>query len=499
MIDMIQNLMGLLTSGATLYMLGGVLLGMIFGAIPGLTGTLAVIILIPMTYKMTTGAGVALLIGAYVGGMSGGFVSSIMLNMPGTPSDVATCYDGFPLAQQGKAGRAMGVGILANLAGSIFGWIALLFFGGILSKVAMSFGVFETTAAILFGFTAVISLGGVSISKSLISALLGLTLCCIGYDTGTGVPRATFGSAFLKSGFDYMPVMIGMFVLTEILSQVEQISNKYVVPKQEFTNLWPNIGELVKEIPNLVRSCFIGVAIGMLPGIGGSFSNFVSYDQAKKHSRNPEEYGHGAIGGIIATQACTKATIGGALVPFIALGIPGDTITAALLGGLMIKGITPGPLFAMEHPDTANTIYNSVLLAGVLVFLIMITIGLKFFPQILRLPKYILLPVVTIFALVGTYNMNFAVSDVWVAIIFAVFGFLMDKFGIPKTPLVVAMILGPNFESKLRSAISLGKGSLLPFITRPYSLIFILATIFTVVFPLVRKVMAQKNLRAEET
>ena len=165
----------------------------------------------------------------------------------------------------------------------------------------------------------------------------------------------------------------------------------------------------------------------------------------------------------------------------------------------MIKGITPGPLFAMEHPDTANTIYNSVLLAGVLVFLIMITIGLKFFPQILRLPKYILLPVVTIFALVGTYNMNFAVSDVWVAIIFAVFGFLMDKFGIPKTPLVVAMILGPNFESKLRSAISLGKGSLLPFITRPYSLIFILATIFTVVFPLVRKVMAQKNLRAEET
>lgn len=487
MAEMLQNMVGLIASPAIIYMLGGVLLGMVFGAIPGLSATLAVIILIPMTYKMTIDAGVALLLGAYVGGMSGGFVASIMLNMPGTPSDVATCFDGFPLAQQGRAGRAMGVGILANLGGSLFGWLALLVFGGLLSRVAMSFGVFETSAAILFGFTAVISLGGNSTTKSLISTLLGLALCCIGYDTGTGVARATYGIKFLRNGFDYMPVMIGLFVLTEILVQVEGIANKYVVPKQEFKDLWPSLKELKDEIANFVRSCFIGVAIGMLPGIGGSFSNFVSYDQAKKHAKHPEEYGKGAIGGIIATQATTKATIGGALVPFIALGIPGDTITAALLGGLMIKGITPGPLFVMEHPDTANTIYNSVFLAAIMVFLIMITIGLRFFPKVLRLPKHILLPVVTIFALVGTYNMNFSVGDVWVAVVFAIFGYLMDKFGIPKTPMVIAMILGPNFESKLRSALSLSKGSLMPFITRPFSLIFILATVLTVAVPLINK------------
>lgn len=494
--DMIQSLIALVCSSAILYMLGGVILGLIFGAIPGLSATLAVVILIPLTYTLDTNAAMALLIGAYVGGMSGGFVSAIMLNMPGTPSDVATCFDGFPLAQQGKAGKAMGVGVVSNLFGSLFGWVCLLVFGSLLNKVALGFGAFETTAAILFGFTAVISLGGSNVFKSLISALMGLSICCIGYDVVTSMPRATFGIKLLKNGFGYMPALIGLFVLAEIFSQVEQISNKYVVPKQVMKDVWPSKKEMICELPNAIRSSLIGVAIGLLPGIGGSFANFVTYDQARKHAKNPEEYGKGAIGGIVATQSATKGTIGGALVPFIALGIPGDIVTAALLGGLMIKGITPGPLFSSEHPDTVLTIYNSVLVASILVFVIMTLIGIRYFPQCLRLPKYILLPIVMIFALIGTYNMNFTVNDVWCALVFGMMGFIMDKVGMPKTPMVITMILGSSFETRLRSALSLSNGSLMPFLTKPYALIFVVATIVTIGLPVVKAVLKKSKAKA---
>lgn len=490
--NMIHSLVALVCSSAILYMLGGVVLGLIFGAIPGLSATLAVVILIPLTYTLETNAAMALLIGAYVGGMSGGFVSAIMLNMPGTPSDVATCFDGFPLAQRGLAGKAMGVGVVSNLFGSLFGWICLLVFGSLLSKVALGFGAIETTAAILFGFTAVISLGGSDVFKSLISALMGLSICCIGYDVVTSMQRATYGIKLLKNGFGYMPALIGLFVLAEIFSQVEQISNKYVVPKQAIKDIWPSRKELLVELPNAIRSSAIGVAIGLLPGIGGSFANFVTYDQAKKHAKNPEEYGKGALGGIVATQASTKGTIGGALVPFIALGIPGDIVTAALLGGLMIKGITPGPLFSTEHPDIVFTIYNAVLVASVLVFLVMAFVGIRYFPQCLRLPKYILLPIVMIFALIGTYNMNFTVNDVWCALLFGVLGFVMDKVGMPKTPMVITMILGSSFETRLRSALSLTNGSFLPFITRPFSAIFIIATVVTIGLPIIKALRNKK-------
>jgi len=490
---MIESLVALVTGPALLFLLGGVLLGLVFGAIPGLSATLAVVILIPVTYTLGTTEGMALLIGSYVGGMSGGYVASILLNMPGTPATVASCFDGHPLAQKGQAGKALGVGTFANLFGSLFGWLCLLLFGGALGAVAMNFGAFEMTAAILFGFAAVISLGGKSPLKALIAALLGLALSCIGYDAVSGMERATFGLPFLKNGFGYMPALIGLFVVAEVFKQVEEIGVKYVMPRQKIQNVLITLDEFKGEFVNFIRSSAIGVAIGLLPGIGGSFANFITYDQAKKHAKHPEEYGTGNIGGIVASEAGAMGTVGGALVPFIALGIPGDTVTAALLGGLMIKGIAPGPLFVAEHPDTVLAIYNAVFASSILVFIFMMLVGIRLFPRILRLPKYVLLPVVAVFALVGTYNMNFSMGDVWATLAFGLLGYAMGKIDMPKTPLVITMILGAAFETRLRTAMTLSGGSIVPFFTEPFALVFILATVVSVAAPIVQKRRAARK------
>ncbi len=493
---MLQSLITILTTSALFYMLIGVVLGLIFGAIPGLTATLAVVLLIPITYTMDATAGMATLIGAYVGGISGGFVSAIMLNMPGTPASVATCFDGFPLAQQGKAGKALGVGIASSLVGSVIGWLCLIVLAPVLSNIALSFGAFEYCAALLFGFTAVITLGGKSPIKGLICALLGLTLSLVGYDAIGGMSRATYGTAFLMGGIAYMPALIGLFVVSEIFSQIENIHERYVVPKQEIKDIFMSRKELKESFPNFIRSSLIGVAIGILPGIGGTFANFVCYDQAKKASKDPDSFGKGNIQGVVAAEAGNKGTIGGALIPFVSLGIPGDMVTAALLGGLMIKGITPGPLFATEQPETLYAIYNSVLVASLLVGAIMLLVGIRVFPLALRIPKHILLPVVLIMALVGTYNMNFSVNEVWIAVVMGVIGFLMGKLQMPKTPMIITMILGRSFEVYFRTAMTYSGGSFVPFLTRPYALLFVVITIVTIAAPCIQKLRKAKKAAA---
>lgn len=256
-----------------------------------------------------------------MGGISGGFVAAIMLNMPGTPSSITTTFDGFPLAQQGKAGKALGVGNTSNLVGSFIGWVFLLCLAPLLSKVALSFSAFEYTVALIFGFTAVIALSGESPMKGLIAALLGLTLTLVGYDTLTGMPRATFGIGMLRGGISYMAVMIGVYVIAEVFTQVEEIVKTFIVPKQEIHHIHMTLQEFKESIPNFIRSGLIGTFIGILPGIGGAFANFVTYDQAKKASKDPDSFGKGNIQGIVASETGNNAVIGGALIPFISLGI----------------------------------------------------------------------------------------------------------------------------------------------------------------------------------
>ena len=494
---MIESLFSIIGSSSMLWISIGVVLGLIFGAIPGLSATLAVILLVPFTYSMDIVTGMATLMGVYVGGISGGLVSAIMLNMPGTPSSVATTWDGFPMARQGKAGKALGVGVTCSFLGTLMGWLALVTMAPLLSRVALTFGPMEYTAAMLFGFSAVIALSGESVFKGVISACVGLTLMLVGFDPLSGMQRATYGSNFLMSGVNYMPALVGMFVLTEVFSQMETIQEKYVVPKQELKDVFMTFAEYKASFLNIIRSSILGVAIGILPGIGGSFANIVCYEQAKKASKDPDSFGKGNMQGIVASESGNNATIGGALIPMVSLGIPGDTVTAALLGGLMIKGITPGPLFVKNNPETMHAIFNSVLIASFVMLIFMYLVGLRLFPRILRLPKFIILPAVAIMSIIGVYNISYSVNDVWITLIMAFIGIGFDKFGFPKTPVVITMVLGKSFETYLRNALSYYDGSMLPLITRPYSLFFVLLTAISVATPIVKHFKAKKEKSAQ--
>ena len=480
---MFANLLQIVTSTSVLWLTFGVVLGLIFGAIPGLTATLAVILLIPFTYSMDVVTGMATLIGIYVGGISGGLVSAIMINMPGTPSSVATTWDGFPLAKQGKAGKALGVSVTSSFIGTMMSWAALITIAPLLSRVALMFGPMEYTAAMLFGFSAVVALSGDSVGKGAISALIGLALMVIGHDPISAAPRASFGNSVLAGGLSYTPALIGLFVISEILIQMETIEEKYVVPKQELKDTFMTVKELKDSFVNFIRAGLIGIAIGILPGIGATFSNIVCYDQVKKASKDPDSFGKGNIQGLVASETGNNATIGGALIPMLSLGIPGDGVTAALMGGLMIKGITPGPLLVRDHPQVVFSIFNSVLVSSFVMLIFMYAIGLKIFPRLLRLPKYILLPAVLIMCLSGAYNISFSIRDVWVAVFVGFLGYGMDKFEFPKTPVVITMVLGKSFESYFRNGLAYFDGSLLPLVTRPFALFFVILTVFSIAAP----------------
>ncbi|MCQ2554349.1 MAG: tripartite tricarboxylate transporter permease [Clostridia bacterium] len=492
---MIANLIELCTSAAIIWMFVGVSLGLVFGAVPGLSATLAVVLLIPFTYSMSTEIGLATLIGAYIGGISGGLVSAIMINMPGTPSSVATTFDGFPLAQQGRAGKALGVAVTSSFIGTVASWIVLVLFAPYLSKLALAFSPFEMTMAIIFGLSAVISLSGESIHKGVVSAMLGLVLCLIGIDDASFAKRATFGSPTLSGGIPYMAALIGLFVISEVFNQYEKISEKYIVPKQKIDHVWMTGKEFVESIPNFIRSSLIGIFIGILPGIGGSFANFVTYDQAKKASKDPDSFGKGNIQGVVASECGNNATIGGALIPMVAMGIPGDIVTAALMGGLMLKGAAPGPYFMREHAELADTIFNSVLLSSFLMFILMMLIGIRVFPIILRLPKFVLLPGVMVMTLAGIYNLNYSITELFVGLGMGLVGYILDKFKYPKTPLVITLILGRSFEVYVRRALTMSDGSLAPFVTRPIALVFLLATVAALVVPKISKMVASKKAK----
>lgn len=497
MTAMLMSLQALFMGPSLLYMMLGVILGLIFGAVPGLTATLAVVVLVPLTYSLDPTTGIAMLIGTYVGGVSGGLVSAIMLNMPGTPASVATTFEGYPLAQQGKAGKALGTAVISSFVGTFLGWVCLVFLSPLLGKVALAFGPFEYTAALLFGFTAVVTLAGDSVFKGIVSAMLGLTLCLIGRDINSGAARATFDIDALSNGFAFIPALIGLLVISEVFSQIKTIGERYILPKQKLDHILMTAQEFKESITNFIRSSLIGVGIGILPGIGGSFANFVCYDQAKKASKNPESFGKGNLQGIVASETGNNATIGGALIPLVALGIPGDTVTAALIGGLMIKGITPGPMFIKEYPEVFYTILNSLLLSGLFMMLFMLLIGIRVFPVVLRLQKHYLLPLVLIMSLAGAYNVNFSVNDIWTTVAMGMLGFILDRMRYPKTPIVITLLLGRGFESQLRRAMAFSGGSILPLFTRPYALLFILLSLMTLIPLIFRAYRKSKSIKVD--
>ncbi len=465
--------------------LGGVILGIIFGIIPGLTATLAVILLIPVTYGLDPITGIAVLVGVYIGGISGGLVSAILVGMPGTPSSITTVFDGFPLTKMGEARKALQAGITANLVGTVFGGIFLVAIAPQLASLALKFGPFEYMAVILFGFTTVVSLSGDSIVKGVIVTLFGLVCCTIGMDPVVGTPRSTFGFSALESGISPVPAMIGLFVIAEVFRNLEK-EEVYILdagvkinPKSRFS-----LAEFRASFSNFFRSGLIGVGIGILPGIGGSLANFVAYDQTKKAASDPETFGKGNYQGIVASETANNAVIGGALIPMMALGIPGDVVSAALMGGLQLHGLEPGPMLFAENPTFVCGVYVAFFLSALMMYASMMLAGTRILPRILGIPKKFLLPIVLIASTVGCYNLSYSIGDMWTTLFFGVLGYYLSKYDFPLTPLVISLVLGRMFEKQLRLGLMDSAGSIMPLFTRPLALLFVALAVFSVAFSL---------------
>lgn len=461
----------------------GVLWGLVFGMIPGLTATLAVVVLIPITYGMGAVAGISMLIGIYVGGISGGLISAILIGMPGTPASIATTFDGFPMAKKGLGEKALGIGITSNLVGTLIGWVFLVTLAPQIARLGLRFGPFEMVGVIIFGLTAVISLSGDSMIKGLVMTLFGLLVSTIGLDPTYAMPRNTFGTEFLMSGVSAVPAMIGLFVISQVFIESQNLGQKFIIPRPEKIRHSFTMAEFRESVPNFARSGLIGMLIGVLPGIGGALSNFLAYDQAKKASKHPETFGTGDIQGIVASETANNASIGGALIPMLSLGIPGDAVTAVLLGGLMLHGLAPGPMLIRENPEIVYGVFTALFVATLAMYFIMMG-GRRIFPALLRIQKVYLLPVVLAAGIVGCYNLQYSLQDVWIAVIFGVVGYFLILHKYPLTPIVITLVLGKMLEENLRLGLLASESGALPLFTRPIALIFMLASLVSVLIPL---------------
>ncbi|WP_102347751.1 tripartite tricarboxylate transporter permease [Bacillus sp. Marseille-P3661] len=476
-----QGFLSLFTIPNMLLMIAGVAVGILFGSIPGLTATMAVALCLPITFGLSPTSGFALLIALYIGGVSGGLISAILLNMPGTPASLATTFDGAPMARNGEAAKAIGLGVVFSFLGTIFSIAVLVFVAPPLAKVALKFGPFEYFAIALFSLSLICGLSGNNLTKGLISGMMGVAFATVGIAPIDGLPRFTFGFHELDNGFHPLPAIIGLFAISEIMSSAREsgVIKKLPYKKGKIKGYGFSLQEFKSQIVNFFRSSVIGSAIGILPGIGGGTSNILAYSAAKRMSKHPEKFGTGINDGVVASESANNASIGGAMIPLLCLGIPGDGVTTMLLGGFLIHGLNPGPLLFVNNADLVYTIFAALIIASI-IMLVIEFYGLRIFIKLLDVPKHILLPIILVLCGIGSFGVNSRMFDVWTLVLFGVIGYLLVLLKFPLPPMVLGFILGPIVETNLRRGLQLSQGSFIPFITQPISGIFILITIIFV-------------------
>lgn len=468
-----------------LWIIFGVTVGITFGAIPGLTTTMAIATFVPLTYSLSPVQAMCTIIGLFVGGISGGLISAILLNIPGTPSSVGTCFDGRPMALKGQADKAIGAGILFSFLGTLFSIAALVTIAPILASIAIKFGPHEYFAVIFFSLSLIITLSSSSLRKGLIAGILGLMLATVGLDPIVASPRFTFNIVDVRSGFNTLTVMLGMYAIPEILLSVENLKSlsQSQILQTEFNmrGFGITFSEFKSQIINYLRSSAIGTVIGILPGIGGGTSNIIAYTVAKEQSKNPEEFGKGKLDGIVASEAANNATIGSAMIPLLTLGIPGDTNTAIMLGALAIHGITPGPLIFENHGPLMYGIFIALVLAS-FAMLVIETLGLKVFVKALETPKFLLFPMIFVVCVIGAFGLNNRLFDAAAMLVFGILGYMLCKLEYPRPPLILGFVLGSLFETHFRRALMASQGDISDFFTRPISAVLIIFTLGYVVY-----------------
>jgi putative tricarboxylic transport membrane protein len=468
-----------------------VAVGIIIGALPGLTATMGVALLLPVTFGMEPVTGILLLVGVYFGAIYGGSITAILLRTPGTPSSAATALDGYPMTLKGQAHKALTISTLSSTIGGVLSVVVLILVAPQLAEFALKFSAPETFALALFGLAIISSISGNSVLKGLIAGFVGLLIATIGIDPIGGFPRFTMGSTNLMGGVSYIPVLIGLFAASEAFRSVEDIFKTGLVFNtiDKVKLKWTEFKSLIMVI---LRSTGIGTFIGMIPGAGGDIASFLSYNEAKRFSKKPQEFGNGNPEGVAASEAANNACTGGAMIPLLTIGIPGDAVTAVMLGALMVQGLQPGPLLFTNHGGIVYTLFIGMLLANLLL-LFYGMLGIGIFTKILTIPKVVLTPVILMLCIVGSYALGNNLFDVWVMLISGIIGYFMYRYDFPVSPVILALILGPMLEANLRRSLVLSDGSISILFTRPISLTLIILAVITLFYPLIIKLFKSKK------
>ena len=473
-----------------IYMVIGVGAGLMAGSIPGFTIAMAIVLTLPFTFSMPPAQGLATMISVLVGGLSGGLMSGILTGIPGTPSSVATTFDGFPMARNGEPGLALGIGVWSSFCGGIISAVLLVLFAPQLAMVGLEFQPWDFFMLVMFALTVTASLAGEHLIKGLIAGAAGLLIRTVGEDEAVGVGRFDFGSDYLLTGFDFIAVLIGLFAFSQLLSDLRNpvtarnalSDRKQVKVKIEHRRA---IAILIKNWVVVIRSALIGMFTGILPGAGGSIANILAYDQAKKAAKDDSKFGKGDPRGIIAPETSNNAVEGGALTPLMALGIPGDITAAIMLGALLMHDIVPGPTFIKDEPALAYSIYIAFFLAS-FIMIGMQSGVLRVFVLVTRIKTYVLATVILTFATIGVFALHNSIEDIWTLFFFGIIGFVMRQLGFPLAPMILGVVLGNIAELNLARALAIDADPML-FFVRPWSLFFAIVAVFSMIFPIYQK------------
>lgn len=473
----------------------GVTGGILVGSLPGLTATMGVALLVPFTFNLPIHQGVAMLLGIFSGAIYGGSISAILIRTPGTPAAAATLLDGYPLSQRGEAGRALSMSVFSSFIGGFSGALIMTFLSPQIAKFALKFSAPEYFALAMFGLSIIISVSGRSVIKGIMAGLFGLLIATIGIDPVSGYPRFTFGSMELFEGPSFIPTLIGLFAFSEVFKGVENIVTQSKV-ENRITQLLPSLADIKKCWKIILKSSVMGTFIGSIPGAGSDIAAFVGYSEAKRTSKYPEKFGTGVIEGVAAAESSNNACTGGAMIPMLSLGVPGDAVTAVLLGAFIIQGLRPGPLLYRDHMDVVYSVFAGMMMANVVMFIVGM-LGIRIFARIISINRNILLPIIFLLSIVGSYSMRNSMFDVWLAIFFGVIGYFMQKYEFPASPILLALILGPMAESNLRRALIKSAGDFSILFTRPISAILLTLAVVSLISSLIRQMGFEKKMREE--
>lgn len=473
-----------LTVEAIFALFGGVVIGTLIGAIPGMTVTMGVALTLPFTFAMHPAVGILLLLGVYKGGVYGGSITAILIKTPGTPAASCTVLDGYPMSQNGEARKALDIALYASCFADFISNVSLILFAGVLASFALRFGPPEYFTLIVFSLTIIAGIAGDNMAKGMVSAGLGLLLATMGLDLVYGTNRFVFGEVELMAGLNFIPVLIGLFALPEIINfYAKRFEARGDI--QTLAGGHATFAEFRRCFKSIFRGSVIGVVLGAIPGIGGAPSAFLSYSEAQRTSKNPENFGNGEIEGVAASEAGNNGTCGATLIPLLALGVPGDIVTAVILGAFMIHGLQPGPLLFEDNLDLIYSLFIGIMISSVFLFIVGKS-AIRLFSRVALLPNQILFPIVLVLCVYGGYAVNNNLFDILVMMLIGLLGFAMLRGNIPAAPFLIAYVLGPLLEDNFRQSLLLSHGGLEIFVRNEICWIFWALTVLAV-FLIIRR------------